>query len=716
MKFLRNLTLSLTLALCTCLSGQGAPAREGKILLKQPDGTKFHAIIRGDEFIRILTTIDGHSIIKEEDGFYCYATYGADGAKKSTGVRVACPGAGDIPAASKYIPFDILASNASARRSGVRFKESPIQRMNRRHVISKGGDAPVVKHGIVILAAFSDVPFKYTKGDFEMLLSQEGYDKNGATGCAKDYFNAQFKGKYEFSFEVSDIVTLSKSRAYYGKNDAGGNDSRPEEMILEACRLADNTIDFSKFDDDGDGEVDNVFVFFAGGDEAQNGDEDCIWSHAWYLVDGAGMPSKDVTFDGVIVNRYACSAELTTRTSEEQEDILTGIGTFCHEYSHTFGLPDLYDTDYDKSGGKADALWRYTSLMDGGNYNNFGNTPPYYNAIELEILGMEHEEIAMGAYELSPIGDGGKAYRIDCDTPDEYYLVEYRDNKGWDKYIQGSGLLIYHIDKSDNMTGQSDSYGKELKANERWEFNEINANPAFQCADLIEARQGIHFSNGNTRDIFFPYQDVTSFQPSFRDGSKSELIIDDIRIKDGKAMLSIRNNLFAQGISCEAFQDCAIISWKSKDGTGGTSTLRYGTGNDLHTITVAPYSEDGRYSATLEGLIPGTSNKVEISVGENGAWTSFSFVTKKYKEGSYPFIFLKNVKRNSDGTFEKGAELPLRLYNAIGAVSTTWSLDGEEISTSGNGYYKVEKGGVLKAVANYEDGSTDTVIKEITVR
>ena len=157
------------------------------------------------------------------------------------------------------------------------------------------------------------------------MLTREGYSANGATGSAREYFNQQFNGKYEFSFDVTDIVTVSNSRSYYGGNDANGDDLRPHKMVMEACELVDSKVDFSKYDQDGDGEVDNVFVFFAGLDEDAGASEDHIWSHAWYIKDGAG---RNLELDGVLINRYACASEL--EGSSYQESYMTGIGTFCH--------------------------------------------------------------------------------------------------------------------------------------------------------------------------------------------------------------------------------------------------------------------------------------------------------------------------------------------------------------------------------------------------
>lgn len=698
----------------------GIPARGGFATMRQPDGTTFTAILRGDEFLKIFTTADGHAIIQDEDGYYSYAVYGPDGSKYSTGVHVGDVAPSDILSSSMNIPYDILRANAGARKSAVDMsgKESVIRRIARRNGqmspgVRSGGTSSNEKHGIVILAAFRDVAFQYSKSDFEALLTQTGYNRNGATGCAKDYFDAQFNGTFNFSFEVSDIVTLSNKRSYYGGNDLQGHDKRAAEMVTEACRLADSIVDFSKFDDDGDGEVDNVFVFFAGGDEAQHAGEDCIWSHAWYIKDGAGI---SLTLDGVIINRYACSSELATTSA--QNDVFTGIGTFCHEYSHTFGLPDFYDTDYEGSGGTATGLWGSTSLMDSGGYNNNGNTPPYYNAIEREMLGISApEELSAGDFTMTGIGGGGKTYRMGGNTVNEYYLIECRDGQEWDRYIGGTGILVYHIDRSSNSAGYSDTYSKGFTASQRWDYNEVNARPDHQCAYLVEAYSQAAYPNDIDR-VFFPDGGTaTKYVPEFWDGSYGAYTISNMAYADGQATFTVSSGASANDPAAEIFQDCAIVRWTSVNGYTGTGHISYTSGSETVTLDVEP-DADGNYAAFIQGLEPGKEQTAKIYFDDESTATSYTFTTRKYIEGSYPYIFLKSkyTSRNSDGSFISGTRLPLVMYNAPAAVSVSWTLDGQEISRGTDGYYHVEKGGMLVATANYEDGSRDIIAKYITVR
>lgn len=707
-----------------------SPARSGIVNMVQPDGTTFTALLKGDEFTRIKTTLDGKAIIQDKDGWWCYAIYDSDGGKCSSGWKVGSQAPQEILASSSFIPYGVLSDAADRKRGELRSGTSRTAlkgMLERRQTPTRAEGSVPVKHGLVILAGFRDVSFTNSRTSFEDLLTKEGYSLNGATGCAKEYFNAQFNGKIEFDFHVTEIVTLNKNRAYYGSNDAYGNDSNPAEMVKDACLQADGEVDFSLYDDDGDGEVDNVFVFFAGADEAEGADEDCIWSHAWFLKDGAGI---DLTLDGKTINRYACTSELT-RAYDSDGDIvefMTSIGTFCHEYSHTFGLPDFYDTDYDEEGGWAAGLWK-TSLMDSGNQNNNGNTPPYYNAIERVILGIAIPDTleSVGSYSLGPINEEGRCYRINTDQEDEYFLFEYRSSEGWDKYIGGSGMLIYHIDRSVDVI-------------DRWDYlNTVNADHGHQCADLIEAdsrkdsfssvEENITLSK-NMTGLFFPYGDVDSFSadgtPAFRywSGAESPMSLVSIKKKDN----AVTFNLIEQGndstppdavnVTCEAFADAAIIMFESSRSYEGEAHIRWGRkGKEDQETSIRPYSP-GKYSITLERLESSKTYGVEITFnldGLEGNTETAAFMTKRMPDVTWPYIYMGSTERCQDGTIPYGARFPLRVYNASDAVGIKWTFNGTVISTEGDGYWTMKESGTLQAVIEWSDGRREILEKEITI-
>ena len=210
--FLFAFLLIQALSLSVNYDSMARPARKGKIAFMQPDGSSFVGSITGDEFFRLKMTESGESIIQDEDGWWCYAAYDALGNKYSSGVKV---GVNDIAAktASRQIPYAQLIQRAAARRAEFD-NELALKRekMRKSMTLTKAGAGPVEKHGIIILAAYSDVAFTYSKQNFVDMMNQSGYSYNGATGSAKDYFEAQFGNMYNFTFDVSDIVTLPNNR------------------------------------------------------------------------------------------------------------------------------------------------------------------------------------------------------------------------------------------------------------------------------------------------------------------------------------------------------------------------------------------------------------------------------------------------------------------------------------------------------------------------
>ena len=695
----------LIFALC-CLSAASRPAYTGTHTIYQPDGSSFQAKCYGDEFMRIKTTVGGHAIVQDPEGWWCYAIYEQDGSKRSSGIRIGSDAQADVLNRSMNIPYQQLNANAQELRSaGHREGTSPFMQ---RATMATKSQTKATKHGLVILAQYKDVPFKHSREDFVDMLTKEGYDRNGATGSAMEYFNAQFGNSVDFSFEVSEIVTLPSNRKYYGENNNYGQDARPAEMIYDACQLADQSVDFSLYDDDNDGYVDNVFVFFAGGDEAELFEqEDLIWSHAWYMESGGGLALE---LDGKSIDRYACTAELSYNA-------LAGIGTFCHEYSHTFGLPDFYDTDYDENGWAA-GLWCWTSLMDGGNMNNTSNTPPFYNAIEREFLDIADPILIErdGTYTLEPLHSSNKFYRINTETSGLYYLIECRRQSGWDKYINGSGMLIYKVDKTP-------------RRQRRWVIdNTVNAYADQQCADLVEAdgRNDVFNSDReystmvqNIKGVFFPNKttETIEFTP--------EISMTNIRMDGDNVVFSIvgfseeSTPPTAVNLKVEAFMDAAIINFESSWEFEGNATVTWGRTDQLTTETEVEAYEPGKYSLILDGLTPGNKTytvSVHFQAGEiSGEKRSTSFMTSKASPVQWPYIFVGKNKTREDGSFAEGTKIALMVYNASQAEEIRWTFNDEEIAPEGDGYFTLENSGTLRAHVSWEDGSEDIIQKKINI-
>ena len=672
------------------------------------------ARLKGDEFSKVLTTEDGCAVIKCDDGFYRLATFKADGGRVSSGFKPGDKAPDSVLGNSRRIPWNTLRDKTSGirgeRKESIRFK--PATR----------ADSPVKKHCVVILAQFQDISFiggESRRQDIVDLITKPG------SKSVLDYFNDQFNGSYEFNFTIGPIVTLPKNHDYYGKNedDKAGQDINPRELVRDACLLSDPFVDFSQFDDDGDGIVDNVFVIVAGKSEAEGADSDCMWPHQWTV--------PNLSLDGKRVYSYALSTELTVQSQNSHGQLVWGlcsIGTFCHEYSHTLGLEDYYDTDEEGSGGVSNGLWASTALMDSGNFNDNGKTPPAYNAVDREILGIgKPEKMALGKYTLEPITENGRYLILENPKEkDDFFLFECRAQKGWDAYIGGSGLAIYHVDMSKHMAGWSDDAEREVTALYRWESNEVNCNPDFECADMMETSSDAI----EVRQAFFPFRTINSFSafsaPAFKfnDGTEPPFAISNITRSGDKVTFVVYNSADivpkATDLKAEVYQDAAIMTWESDvAGVDGEATVTWGkTSGSMKTETVTPY-EKGKFALTLEGLSPTTAYTVNVTFtrgGVTGETVTGDFLTKAEQSGGKPYIYLDYLSGyRTGGRFPAGVGLPLRVFNAIGR-RISWSYDGASVHTDGSGYFHPVKSGTLKAVVYNSDGSTDILAKEITIQ
>ncbi|MCR4664600.1 MAG: M6 family metalloprotease domain-containing protein [Paludibacteraceae bacterium] len=305
---------------------------------------------------------------------------------------------------------------------------------------------------LVILVNFSDVSFSVDnpKEAFYKMLNESGYSENGGTGSARDYFIASSNGVFRPSFDVYGPVTLPQKRSYYGKTDGDA-----VQMVTDACDILEDEIDWSMYDENGDGDVDNIFIYFAGHSEAEGGPEESVWPHRYYVFTEREGQTIRYYYKGKDGKQYwlwdyACTSEL----SGDRGTRMCGIGTFCHEFSHVLGLDDLYDTS--DSEKYTVGAW---DIMCYGNYNNDGRTPPSFSAFERFMIGWMKPEQLVESKDciLEPIETTNTAYLISSKehnmdalnpNPIEYWLVENRQRVGWDKpgdCLPGTGLLISHI-------------------------------------------------------------------------------------------------------------------------------------------------------------------------------------------------------------------------------------------------------------------------------
>lgn len=489
----------------TCgLSLMAVPAKRDVRTVTQPDGSTLRIKKTGDERQHFTLTEDGMLLTRAADGTYCYARTDASGLLESTGIKAT------DPALRTFLPADALnIKDVNLNKVNNSPKRIPQTGMGLDQSSFPGKGSPNV---LIILVEYLDFKFMTENPHdyFEEMLNKEGFDLYGGTGSCKDYFRDNSGGQFTPHFDMYGPVTLMKARSYYGRNDAYGTDMHAEQMCVDAIKILDPDVDFSKYDNDGDGILDNVYVIYAGQGEASYGSEDTVWPHSWTLTQ-AGIK---LTVDGVDVNRYACS-------NEWQEDRPDGIGTFCHEFSHVMGLPDLYNTKM-----MSDCTPDRYSVLDYGPYNNDGCTPPAYGLFERNALGWCEPEMIEGPIDgkLEHILDSNHGYIIPTSRDTEFFLLENRQQSGWDKYIPGHGMLIWHIDY--NMS--------------RWISNTVNNDYNHQYVDVEEAIGFYGTTDAIQEGYTFPGSaNVTSFTDDTKpgmatwSGERLELPITEITETDG---------------------------------------------------------------------------------------------------------------------------------------------------------------------------------------
>ena len=343
--------------------------------------------------------------------------------------------------------FQKIDLTEATAKSNARRQSANAQRAKRlaARTAQKGSSSNTnkVKKGIIILVNFQDEKFKEAndKAYFTRIANDEGFNEGDFKGSVHDYFYDQSGGELDLSFDVVGPYTVSEDMSYYGGNE-GNNDKYPATMIIEACKAADKDVNFADYDWDGDHNVEQVYVIYAGKGENDKGGANSIWPHEWTLASAQyyGDGSGPLTLDGVTINTYACGSELNGSGD------ICGIGTMCHEFSHCLGFPDFYDTS-DEGYGVGMLWW---DLMDSGSYNGDGYLPAGYSSYERWEAGWLNPielTTTKSVSDMKSLMDGGDAYIIyNNGNRNEYFLLENRQPVKWDAGLPGKGMLILHVD------------------------------------------------------------------------------------------------------------------------------------------------------------------------------------------------------------------------------------------------------------------------------
>lgn len=480
---MRKLILLLIASIITATS-MAVPARRGVVrTITLADGTSVRVELRGDEnFHFYVNTATGQPMSEQADGTWTVDTRDVHHLWSQA-------------ASQRHADRARLAEHT--RRLMTQLRDQ------RRRAPQRVGESSVgtgMKRGLLILVNFKGTNEKFkptsTVGVFEQMMNglDNPYGRN--YGSVREYFRAQSYGLLDIVFDVVGPVTVSQQMSYYGTDYNGqGNDHYAYKMVEEACKLVDSQINFADYDWDGDGEVENIYVTYAGYGQASGAPASTIWPHQWSISAGhyyydtdQGHTNYTLKLDDVVVDTYACGPELNGTSGST----ISGIGTMCHEYSHCLGLPDFYDTS-GSNFGMAD--W---SLMDYGCYNGNGFHPAGYTAYERWFSGwLEPKELKSPYFvsQLKPIEDEPDAYIVYNDgNRNEYYLLSNHQQKGWDGKAYGHGMMVNHV-----------FYDRTV-----WAYNEVNTTKntgsgnTYQRMTIIPADNTANSSYGADAGDLYP--------------------------------------------------------------------------------------------------------------------------------------------------------------------------------------------------------------------
>ena len=501
------------------LTASAVPAHPRPVDVTQSDGTKLTVRLVGDEFYHYSMTVDGYTLLQRSNGDYVYAVQSGSQLKAS-----------NVIAHNPQMRNASELKMVSSLKKGLTDQKSIAQgkriRNNRDKLMDPRRTDYQDFRGLVILIEYSDKTFTYGNDYFDDLMNKENYtgyySSEGyyvpCTGSARDYYYDNSMGVFSPQFDVVGPVRVNYScTTPQGYNNVG-------DIFVSAVNALNPSVDFSKYDGDGDGIVDMIYFIVAGYTANFSGNNSgYLWPHQYYMYYYTYNQ-----YDGVYLGRYSCSGEIYGWEYYGYTDP-DGIGTIVHEFTHALGIMDLYDTDYESNGQANDPdAW---DVMSGGSYLNSSRTPAGLSIWERYRLGFaDIEQITekQQGYTLEPVNTANYGYWIETPNDNEYFILENRQQTGWDAYLPGHGMLVTRVEYDEN----------------RWWNNTINTQASHMYYELLRAGNGF---GANDSDPFPGTYNVTTLNnlttPSLKtwDGQDNEMGLNNIAENNGIITFGVVN-------------------------------------------------------------------------------------------------------------------------------------------------------------------------------
>jgi M6 family metalloprotease-like protein len=416
--------------------------------LRQPDGTTFRATLWGDEYMHGYETRGGYTVIRDyHDGWWKFARRGANGRLVPGSLRVGR----ERPQTGRHVrPAQLVVDAIRIAEGGTppgvpRLQAAPAW---------AGADTDV----LFVMVEFTDTQCTFTPA--QMQTNMFGGGASGP-GDLDDFYDEISYGDLELVGTVvgdnggtADCVNLANNRAFYNNNVANPNGD--DDLVAEALADIDANVNFADYDNDGNGVIDALGIIYAGGGAhdgcATGSNVDNLWPHS------GGLPAVAVDGGARSVNAFIINSEVTYALSSPSTcNQMQTIGLFAHEFGHSLGLPDLYDTDT----GLASSGVSSWSLM-GSQFlstTNNSDTPPHMDPFSKAFLGwvtpIVHAPGDRFVESISRVEDSGEVHQFRTNPSGfqiggtgEYFLVENRQKALFDAQIVGCGILVWHIEES----------------------------------------------------------------------------------------------------------------------------------------------------------------------------------------------------------------------------------------------------------------------------
>lgn len=471
---MKKLYLMLSMLFAFGAAANAIPAKKLQKVITLTNGTQVSVELRGDEYLSWWEGTDGTAYRATADE-NVFEAFDLEAQKPAAAARRARAEQGRVARLARV-------------KNSLKGADDKMRGLGGDHITYKG-----VKKGLVVLVDFKNKKFAdgHDLEYYKNVINGKDFtdEEEGYVGSVRDYFLAQSNGQFELDFDVVGPVTMSNNYGYYGGDGAYQKDEKVYEMIKEACDGIQDKVNLKDYDWDGDGEADQVFFLYAGLGQASGGSAGTIWPHESEL---RYWPCGVLSYSTGKINTYACANELQPETQGSSRYISAGIGTICHEFSHCLGFADMYDT----TGGGGYGMSVF-DVMDQGSYNGNGFVPCNYTAFERIYAGwVEAIELESPATvkDMKSVSDYGRPFIMyNYKNTNEYFLMENRQNTGWDKGLYGSnGLLIVHVNYVPS----------------RWANNSVNSSAEkIQCCTVVNADGSRETTNQySLQGDLYPYE------------------------------------------------------------------------------------------------------------------------------------------------------------------------------------------------------------------